>query len=87
MTSKMLNRIGNFLKYHKNSILFFGYSINGLECFYIRKGDKFITIPFSSEFICEHGNTTAWNKLKTYLGNSNTIAYDAKTDLILSKGE
>ena len=85
MSGKQLNRIGNFLKYWKNCVLFYGYNDKGIECFFIKKGDSYKEIPYSSEYICENGCNTAWSNMKQYLSRNDSIAYDAVSDLVLSK--
>ena len=86
MSSVKLNKIGNFLKYWKDAILYAGYNSNGIECFYIIRGQEKREIPHSWEYITDQGMIQAWNNLKKFLDKNFTIAYDYKSDCLVHDG-
>jgi len=87
MPSKKLDAIGNFMKRWINSVVYFGYNVKGIECFYVVKNKKSIEIPYSWELIQDHGLKRAWNEIKNFLCRNYNFAYDYKSEVIIDSGK
>ena len=87
MTSSKLDRIGGFMKRWIKGIMFFGYNVRGVECFYILdKSGTSREVPFSWELIQDNGLVRAWDQVKDYLAKTHSFAYDYKSDMIIHSG-
>ena len=72
MSSIKLNKIGGFLRRWINSVIFVGYNINDVLCFYIVRSGQIREVPHSWELIQDKGCRQAWQDMKEFL-----LPYDA----------
>jgi len=87
MAAKKLKKIAYFIKRWKNSVLYFGYNRKGILCLYLSCADgQCREVPYSWEYICDHGLTEAWNGVKSYFTRDNSLAYNAKSEMLIEKG-
>ena len=88
MSGKKLNKIGGFLRYWKNAIIYCGYNTKMIPCFYIVRGTITREIPYSWEYIMDCGSIIdAWDSMKLFLVNNRySLAYDAKSDQTVHYG-